>query len=109
LCHALIVGDDADLILMALVSSTPRLHVFTSAAAAAPHFCDCIPGHAVIVGDDADLILMALVSSTPRLHILNSALGEEKNLSPQSAVLSVDKLHAVWQAGIMAGMWPCFG
>jgi hypothetical protein len=57
----------------------------------------------VIVGDDADLILMALVSSTPRLHILNSALGEEKNLSPQSAVLSVDKLHAVWNAGVMAG------
>jgi hypothetical protein len=59
--------------------------------------------NAVIVGDDADLILMALVSSTPRLHILNSALGDEKNLSPQSAVLSVDKLHAVWQAGVMTG------
>jgi hypothetical protein len=63
----------------------------------------------VIVGDDADLILMALVSSTPRLHILNASLTDVASakrktpLGPSSAVLSVDKLHAVWMAAGVTG------
>jgi hypothetical protein len=66
----------------------------------------------VIVGDDADLILMALVSSTPRLHILNASLTDSPSskhkpqLGPQSAVLSVDKLHTVWLAAGVTGKQP---
>jgi hypothetical protein len=72
-------------------------------------YCQTFVLPAVIVGDDADLILMALVSSTPRLHILNASLTDGASakrktpLGHSSAVLSVDRLHAVWLAAGVTG------
>lgn len=77
-----------------VLSSTTALPDHPAAAAAAV---------VVIVGDDADLILMALVSNTPRLYILNSALSGNE-LSPKTAVLSVDKLHQTWLKNGTAGI-----